>query len=208
MMVNSESYQVLPDALCETWSSKEDVTLSDYHLARKSATGDMNAFGKLYERHNRRVYSLCLRMTQNGSEAEDLTQEVFIHLYRKIGSFRGESAFTSWLHRLTVNHVLMHFRKQSVKLERTVEEGEIPEEMVKGSENPGRMAVIDRLALDRAIAQLPPGYRSVFILYDVEGYDHKDIARILGCSVGTSKSQLHKARMRMRVLLKRQKYRP
>ena len=163
----------------------------------------MSAFGELYNRHHRRVYSLCLRMTQNGTEAEDLTQEVFVHLFRKIGSFRGESAFTSWLHRLTVNLVLMHFRKLSAKSERTMEDGEMPVEVVQGTENPARMSVVDRLALDRAIAQLPAGYRTVFVLHDIEGYEHAEVARLLGCSPGTSKSQLHKARMRLRALLKR-----
>lgn len=163
----------------------------------------MTAFEELYSRHNRRVYSLCLRMTQNVSEAEDLAQEVFIQLFRKIGSFRGESAFTTWLHRLTVNQVLMHFRKRSVKLEQTTEEGETPIQVVVGTENPGRMPVMDRIALDKAIGQLPPGYRTVFVLHDVEGHEHEEIARMLGCSVGTSKSQLHKARMKLRGLLKK-----
>ena len=182
----------------------EDKTLSksDYQLAQSAAAGDMSAFEELYKRHNRRVYSLCLRMTQNVTEAEDLAQEAFIQLFRKIGSFRGDSAFTTWLHRLTVNQVLMHFRKRSVKMEKTTEEGETPVQIVQGTENPNQMPVIDRIALDRAIAQLPPGYRSVFVLHDVEGHEHEEIARILGVAVGTSKSQLHKARMKLRGLLK------
>ena len=117
---------------------------------------------------------------------------------------RGESAFTTWLHRLTVNQVLMHFRKRSVKLEQTTEEGETPVQIVKGTENPNSMPVVDRIALDKAIAQLPPGYRTVFVLHDVEGHEHEEIARMLGCSVGTSKSQLHKARMKLRGLLRQQ----
>jgi RNA polymerase sigma-70 factor, ECF subfamily len=177
---------------------------TDYALAQKSAGGDMQAFEELYQRHNRRVYSLCLRMTQNASEAEDLAQEVFIQLFRKIGSFRGESAFTTWLHRLTVNQVLMHFRKRSVRDEKTTEEGETPDQAVLGTEDPNRMHVVDRIALDNAIAQLPRGYRTVFVLHDVEGYEHEEIGRMLGCAVGTSKSQLHKARMKLRSLLKKQ----
>ncbi len=177
---------------------------SDYQLAQSAAAGDMAASEELYERHNRRVYSLCLRMTQNVSEAEDLMQEAFIQLFRKIGSFRGDSAFTTWLHRLTVNQVLMHFRKRSVKLEKTTAEGETPEQTVVGTGNPNQMPVIDRIALDKAIAQLPPGYRSVFVLHDVEGHEHEEIARMLGVAVGTSKSQLHKARMKLRGLLKQQ----
>jgi RNA polymerase sigma-70 factor (ECF subfamily) len=164
----------------------------------------MDSFKKSYQRHNRRVYSLCLRMTQSAPEAEDLAQEVFIQLFRKIGSFRGDSAFTTWLHRLTVNQVLMHFRKRSVKMEKTTEEGETPVQIVAGTENPLHMPVVDRIALDSAIAQLPNGYRTVFILHDVEGHEHEEVARILGCSVGTSKSQLHKARMKLRRLLKKQ----
>ena len=187
-----------------TAAETETPQSTDYALAQKSAEGDMQAFEQLYQRHNRRVYSLCLRMTQNVSEAEDLAQEVFIQLFRKIGSFRGESAFTTWLHRLTVNQVLMHFRKRSVRDEKTTEEGETPEQAVLGTENPDRMHVVDRIALDNAIAQLPNGYRTVFVLHDVEGYEHEEIGRMLGCAVGTSKSQLHKARMKLRGLLKRQ----
>ncbi|HEY0386264.1 MAG TPA: RNA polymerase sigma factor, partial [Pyrinomonadaceae bacterium] len=138
------------------------------------------------------------------SEAEDLAQEVFIQLFRKVGSFRGESAFTTWLHRLTVNQVLMHFRKLKVRDEKITEDGETPDSVVPGTADPNRMPVVDRIALDKAIAQLPPGYRTVFVLHDVEGYEHEEVARRLGCSVGTSKSQLHKARMKLRRLLKQQ----
>jgi len=182
----------------------ETAPLSDHALAIAASHGDLEAFEQLYERHNRRVYSLCLRMTQNVAEAEDLAQEAFIQLFRKIGSFRGESAFTTWLHRLTVNQVLMHFRKRSVKLERATEEGEIPVQIVRGTENPNRMPVLDRISLDSALKQLPPGYRSVFVLHDIEGHEHDEIAKILGVAVGTSKSQLHKARMKLRRLLKKQ----
>lgn len=178
--------------------------LSDHALTRAAAGGDMGAFEQLYERHNRRVYSVCLRMTQNAAEAEDLAQEVFIQLFRKIGSFRGESAFTTWLHRLTVNQVLMHFRKRSVKLERTTDEGDTPVQIVRGTENPDKMPVLDRISLERALKQLPPGYRSVFVLHDIEGHDHAEIAKIIGVAVGTSKSQLHKARMKLRRLLKKE----
>ena len=175
---------------------------TDYELAQRAASGDSSAFEELYTRHGRRVYSLCLRMTANSAEAEDLSQEVFIQLYRKAGSFRGESQFTTWLHRLTVNQVLMHFRRRGVKLEQTTEDGETPAQVVAGTENPSQMPVVDRIALDRAVGQLPPGYRAVFVLHDVEGHEHEEVARLLGCSVGTSKSQLHKARMRLRQLLK------
>jgi RNA polymerase sigma-70 factor, ECF subfamily len=176
---------------------------SDLVLTQSAAKGDMKAFEEIYNRHHRRVYSLCLRMLQNTAEAEDLTQEVFIQLYRKIGSFRGDSAFTTWLHRLTVNQVLMHFRKRTVKFEKTTEEGETPVQIVPGTENQGRMPIVDKIALENAIAQLPEGYKNVFVLHDVEGYEHEEVAKILGCSVGTSKSQLHKARLKMRKLLQK-----
>jgi RNA polymerase sigma-70 factor (ECF subfamily) len=204
MMTNTTTYP-LWSSVGHTADAETGVKeMTDHALAQAAAEGNMQAFEELYQRHNRRVYSLCLRMTQNVSEAEDLAQEAFIQLFRKIGSFRGESAFTTWLHRLTVNQVLMHFRKRSVKLEHTTEEGETPIQIVRGTENPNAMPVVDRIALDKAIAQLPPGYRTVFVLHDVEGHEHEEIARMLGCSVGTSKSQLHKARMKLRKLLKKQ----
>ncbi len=179
-----------------------NIAASDYELAQAAASGRSEAFEELYQRHHRRVYSLCLRMMANPTEAEDLTQEVFVQLYRKIGSFRGESAFTTWLHRMTVNQVLMHFRKRGVKLEQTTEEGnELLNVVQAGTERPQAMPVVDRIALDRAIALLPPGYRSVFVLHDVEGFEHEEVAGLLGVSVGTSKSQLHKARMKLRGLL-------
>jgi len=183
---------------------KLDVkTAKDFELTQAAANGNMIAFEEIYSRHHRRVYSICLRMLQNATEAEDLTQDVFIQLHRKIGSFRGDSAFTTWLHRLTVNQVLMHFRKRNVKFEKTTEEGETPVQIVPGTENQSKMPVVDKIAIEHAIEQLPNGYRNVFVLHDVEGYEHEEVARILGCSVGTSKSQLHKARLKLRKLLQR-----
>ena len=175
----------------------------DFELTQAAANGNMVAFEEVYNRHHRRVYSICLRMLQNATEAEDLTQDVFIQLHRKIGSFRGDSAFTTWLHRLTVNQVLMHFRKRNVKFEKTTEEGETPVQVVGGTENPRKMPVVDKIAIEDAIAKLPNGYKNVFVLHDVEGYEHEEVARILGCSVGTSKSQLHKARLKLRKLLQK-----
>lgn len=175
----------------------------DFDLTQAASTGDMAAFEELYQRHHRRVYSICLRMLQNAFEAEDLTQDVFIQLYRKVGSFRGDSAFTTWLHRMTVNQVLMHFRKRNVKFEKTTEEGETPDQIVTGTADPERMRIVDKIALENAIEQLPDGYKNVFVLHDVEGFEHEEVARILGCSVGTSKSQLHKARLKLRKLLKK-----
>ena len=175
----------------------------DFDITQAAADGDMTAFEEIYQRHHRRVYSICLRMLQNAFEAEDLTQDVFIQLYRKVGSFRGDSAFTTWLHRLTVNQVLMHFRKRNVKFEKTTEEGETPDQIVAGTANPDKMPIVDKIALENAIEQLPDGYKNVFVLHDVEGFEHEEVAKILGCSVGTSKSQLHKARLKRRKLLKK-----
>ena len=177
---------------------------NDYELAQKAADGDLAAFEELYRRHFRRVYALALRMTANPEEAEDLAQETFIQLFKKIGMFRGESAFTTWLHRMTVNQVLMHFRRRKSRPEYTSEEGETPDQIVKGTENENRMPVVDRIALEDAIAQLSPGYRSVFVLHDVEGYEHNEVAEMLGISEGTSKSQLHKARLKLRSLIRQQ----
>ena len=140
-------------------------------------------------------------MLGSQTQAEDLTQEVFLQVFRKLGSFRGDSAFTTWLHRLTVNQVLMHFRKRGVKLEHTSEEGDFSNVVDTPLQSTRRISMVDRLALEKAIAELPPGYRTVFALHDIEGYEHEEIAGMLGVSIGTSKSQLHKARMRLRQLL-------
>jgi RNA polymerase sigma factor, sigma-70 family len=176
---------------------------TDFELAQKAAAGNLAAFEMIYERYHRRTYSLCLRMTNSGTEAEDITQEVFIQLFRKIGSFRGDSAFSTWLHRMTVNQVLMHFRRRGVQNEKTTEDGEMPEQIVQGTENYNRMPILDRIAIDKAISELPNGYRTVFVLHDIEGFEHEEIARMLGLSVGTSKSQLHKARLKLRGLLRK-----
>ena len=145
-------------------------------------------------------------MTANTAEAEDLAQEAFLQLFRKIGTFRGESAFSTWLHRLSVNVVLMHLRKKSlpvVSLEETTQNTE--EDSPKkdfGAEDLSLAGSIDRLQLQKAVESLPPGYRTIFVLHDVEGYEHNEIAGIVGCSIGNSKSQLHKARMKLRDILR------
>lgn len=179
-------------------------------LIERAKHGDGWAFQALYDKHKRRVYSLCLRMTSNTAEAEDLAQEAFLQLYRKIATFRGESAFSTWLHRLSVNVVLMHLRKKSlpvVSLDETTASGGEEETPKKdfGTEDLALAGSIDRLQLQRAVDDLPPGYRTIFVLHDVEGYEHNEIAKIVGCSIGNSKSQLHKARMKLRDLLKMQR---
>ncbi len=173
----------------------------DAQLIARAQRGDEEAFAALFEAHKRRVYSLCLRMTGNVAEAEDLTQEAFLQLFRKISTFRGESAFSTWLHRLAVNVVLMHLRKKGlsqISLDETENSQGDPIKRDYGDDDRRLVGSIDRIALTRAIGELPPGYRSVFILHDVEGYEHNEIAEIMNCSVGNSKSQLHKARLKLR----------
>jgi RNA polymerase sigma-70 factor, ECF subfamily len=175
----------------------------DHELTQLTAGGNLDAFEMLYQKYHRRAYSLCLRMTNNVTEAEDLTQEAFIQLFRKAGSFRGDSAFTTWFHRLTVNQVLMHFRRRSYKNEKTTEDGELPEIVKLDKKYQAQMPIVNRMDLKKAVSNLPPGYRSVFVLHDVEGFEHSEVARMLGISIGTSKSQLHKARLKLRGMLVR-----
>ena len=179
---------------------------SETQLVARAQHGDEEAFAALFDMHKRRVYSLCLRMTGNTAEAEDLTQEAFLQLFRKISTFRGESAFSTWLHRLAVNVVLMHLRKkglQQISLDEVDSSQDEPVRRDYGDHDRRLMGSIDRIGLSRAIAELPPGYRTVFVLHDVEGYEHNEIAEIMKCSVGNSKSQLHKARMKLREWLRR-----
>ncbi|HEV2232355.1 MAG TPA: RNA polymerase sigma factor [Terriglobia bacterium] len=178
---------------------------SDAQLIAQAQSGDERAFAALFDAHKRRVYSLCLRMTGNTAEAEDLSQEAFLQLFRKISTFRGESAFSTWLHRLVVNVVLMHLRKkglQQVSLDELDTSQEEPVKRDYGDDDRRLMGSIDRISLANAIGELPPGYRAVFVLHDMEGYEHNEIAQILNCSIGNSKSQLHKARMKLRERLR------
>jgi RNA polymerase sigma-70 factor (ECF subfamily) len=173
---------------------------------RLACDGDSRAFERLYKLHSRRVHGLCLRISGNPAEAEDLTQEAFLQLFRKIHTFRGESSFYTWLHRLTVNVALMRFRKKrhpEVSLDATVQPGEENSTpfMEPGGPDLRLSGVLDHVTLSNAIDQLPNGYKEMFILHDVEGYKHNEIAGILGCSIGNSKSQLSKARLRLRTLL-------
>jgi len=181
------------------------LALSEAEAIERAKQGDAEAFALLYGLHKRRVYSLCLRMTANSAKAEDLTQEAFLQLFRKIGTFRGESAFSTWLHRMVVNVVLMQLRKKSlpiVPLEETLENEEEAPRKELGAQDPCMSGSIDRLRLQRAVEALAPGYQRIFVLHDVEGYEHNEIAAMVGCSIGNSKSQLHKARMKLRESLK------
>jgi len=182
---------------------------SDAQLVARAQQGDEQAFAALFDLHKRRVYSLCLRMTGDTAEAEDLSQEAFLQLFRKIATFRGESAFSTWLHRLVVNVVLMHLRKkglQQISLDEVDTSQDDPVKREYGDDDKRLLHSIDRLTLSRAIDALPPGYRAVLVLHDVEGYEHNEIAQILNCSVGNSKSQLHKARLKLRDALRSQRW--
>jgi RNA polymerase sigma-70 factor (ECF subfamily) len=180
--------------------------LPDAEVVRLAQHGDAAAFERIYRLHSRKVYSLCLRMVGDPTEAEDLTQDVFLQLFRKIDTFRGESAFSTWLHRMSVNIVLMRFRKKPIAQVPLDTISNPEEEFSARSKELGvpdlhLNGVIDRLTLQAAIDELPAGYKAMFILHDIQGYNHGEIAEIFGCSVGNSKSQVHKARMRLRELL-------
>jgi RNA polymerase sigma-70 factor, ECF subfamily len=181
--------------------------LPESEAIRRAQEGDSRAFEHLYRLHSRRVYAICLRMLGNPTEAEDLTQEAFLRVFRKIHTFRGASAFSTWLHRLTVNVVLMHLRRKGL-LSAPIEEA--PK---AGSQDAGRKrevggpdislaGFIDRMNLERAIARLAWTCRTVFILHDIQGFKHREIAKMIDCSVGASKGQLHRARTQLRDLLR------
>ncbi len=181
-------------------TNTERIEMSDYTLAQRAGTGDMQALEQRYIRHNRNVYSICLRMTTNAADSEDLAQEVFIKVFHYVRGFRGDSAFKTWLSRLTVNHVLMHFRRRSLRPVQSSDE-EIPDRALGDTEPFRAMTILSRIGLQRAITQLPPGYRVTFILFHVYGHDHDEIALMSGHSIGTSKSQLFKARRQLRASL-------
>lgn len=172
--------------------------MSDDLVARAQA-GDQTAFRELYRQHAGRVYALCLRLTGDGRDAEERTQDVFVRLWDKLGSFRGESAFSSWLHRLAVN-VVLNERRTTSRREQRVMPVEDPDTVVGGQHAAPLHLSID---LERAIAQLPDGAREVFVLYDIEGYGHGEIAQLVGIAEGTSKAQLFRARRLLREKLER-----
>ncbi len=171
-------------------------------LARNCAEGCDSACTELYETYNRKIFATCLKILKNPDEAEDLTQDIFIQLFRKIGLFKGDSKLSTWIHRVTVNHALMQIRRRKQVDIQSLEPDEDGEAMqISDGENPLRMRVEDRLWLEQAVGQLAPGYKKVVVLHDIEGFEHEEIARLLNVSVGTSKSQLHKARLKLRGLL-------
>ena len=177
---------------------------SDAELVRRAQQGDSDAFASLFHTHKARIYSVCLRMTNNAAEAEDLTQDAFLQVFRKLATFRGDSALSTWLYRIAVNTVLMHFRKKVLRQISLDEPYNQDAKVVRreyGSRDDRLTGSVDRIALARAIKELPDGYRTIFLLHEVEGYEHQEIAELLDCSVGNSKSQLHKAKLRIRELL-------
>ena len=178
------------------------VSIAD--LVARAQRGDELAFAAIYKAHKRRVYSLCLRITRSCEDAEDLTQEIFLKVFRKISTFRGDSAFSTWLYRLGINEALMHLRKNRIEHvplpgAEGGQEGPVGAEF--GREDLHLSGTIDRVNLNTALGKLSPGFRTAFVLHDVEGYEHNEIARIMNRSSGNSKSQLHKARQKLRELL-------
>jgi RNA polymerase sigma-70 factor (ECF subfamily) len=178
---------------------------SERSLVQRAQTGDEQAFAALFQLHKKRVFAICLQMTKDVADAEDLTQDAFMQVFRSVGSFRGDSAFSTWLHRIAVNTVLMKLRRRKspppISLDEPVS-WDSPSLMREiGRVDPIQHGTIDRIALRRAIDELPEGCRQIFDLHEVKGYQHHEIAELLHCSVGNSKSQLHKAKMKMRDLL-------
>ena len=179
---------------------------SDLDLVKRAQEGNADAFAGIFNAHKARIYSVCLRMTNNTAEAEDLTQDAFLQVFRKLATFRGDSALSTWLYRIAVNTVLMHFRKKvlrQVSLDEPYNQDAKNVRREYGRRDDRLTGSVDRIALARAIQELPHGYRTIFLLHEVEGYEHQEIAELLDCSVGNSKSQLHKAKLRVRELLSR-----
>ncbi len=175
--------------------------MSDFRLAQAAAAHDMRALGELYERHKHRVCAVCTRMTHNPADADDLTQEVFLSLVHKIGSYRGESQFTTWLHRVTVNCVLMHFRRPARRESNFSDLENVFPVAPRLVTPPQPARICDTIGLRLAISQLPRRRRAVFVLFEIAGYEHEEIGKLMGCSAGTSKAQLHRARAQLREIL-------
>ena len=178
---------------------------SQINLVKRAQAGDEQAFAMLFQQHKNRVYSVCLLMTKDVAEAEDLTQEAFLQVFRTVSSFRGDAAFSTWLYRVAVNTVLMKLRRRksppTVSLDEPVNSESPSLHRDFGKSDPELTGVVDRIALRRALQELPEGCRTIFALHEVEGYQHHEIAQLLDCSIGNSKSQLHKAKLKMRALL-------
>ena len=178
---------------------------SERSLVQRAQRGDEQAFATLFQLHKKRVYSVCLQMTKDVADAEDLTQEAFMQVFRSVNSFRGDSAFSTWLYRVAVNTVLMKLRRRKsppvLSLDEPVSSDSPSLKREVGKQDPSLSGAIDRIALRRALEELPGGCRQIFDLHEVEGFQHHEIAELLQCSIGNSKSQLHKAKLKMRDLL-------
>ncbi|MGH9162720.1 MAG: RNA polymerase sigma factor [Vicinamibacteraceae bacterium] len=168
----------------------------DASLVSRCVAGDISAFEELYHQHSGRLYALTLRMLGNAADAEDLLQEVFLTAYRKLGSFKGASSLGTWLYRLAVNACLDHLRSRSARNDLRTDSLDRAEAPPVSAKDPA--LVPTRFDLERAIRELPPASRSCFVLHDIEGFEHHEVASMLGIAVGTSKSQVHKARMKIR----------
>jgi RNA polymerase sigma-70 factor (ECF subfamily) len=175
-----------------------DIGTGDRDLAARCVAGDRDAFEGLYRQHVGRLYNLAYRMSGGGDDADDLVQDIFLQAYRKLASYKGESSLGTWLYRLAVNLCLDRLRSKAGKMEKITDS--IDEEDAEPVVAPGSPAEsnITRMDLERAVGTLPPSYRAAFVLHDVEGYQHDEIARMLDISEGSSKSLLHKARMKLR----------
>jgi RNA polymerase sigma-70 factor, ECF subfamily len=194
------AYEVAGEEVDAIANLEPDSRAEERLLVARAQNGDLEAFEALYRANRGRVYALCYRMAGEATLAEELAQDVFVRAWQRLGSFRGESAFSSWLHPLTVNVALSERRSRRRRTSRVVSTDdptvfERPETPRAGPE-----AGVD---LDRALATLPPGARSVFVLHDVEGYKHEEIAEMTGVATGTSKAQLHRARRLLREALDR-----
>ena len=177
--------------------SDEDRRAEERRLVDRAKAGDMAAFEELYRRNVGRVFAVCMRMAGDPSLAEELAQDVFVRAWERLGTFRGDSAFSSWLHPLTVNVALSERRARRRRTSRFVTTDDLTP-----FEKPGKSSGPEEgMDLERALATLPPGARSVFVLHDVEGYRHQEIAELTGVAEGTSKAQLHRARRMMREAL-------
>jgi RNA polymerase sigma-70 factor, ECF subfamily len=204
-LVSATVTNVLPlSALPRTDENQREEKRDDSEgsLIRRAQCGDEQAFAALYQRHKQRVYAVCLRMTKDIADAEDLTQEAFLQVFRNVNSFRGDSAFSTWLYRVAVNTVLMKLRRRKSPPLLSLDEPVSPDspslKREVGKADPNLSGAVDRIALRRAVEELPAGCRQIFDLHEVEGYQHHEIAQILRCSIGNSKSQLHKAKLKMR----------
>ncbi|MEW6320798.1 MAG: RNA polymerase sigma factor [Acidobacteriota bacterium] len=180
-----------------------DRRRADLALARRIRAGDGSAFDELYRQHSTRLYNLAYRMAGSVDDADDLLQDIFLLAYRKLSSFRGESTLGTWLYRLAMNHCLDVLRSRQTRMGQRTDSLDDDEAMPVASPAPA-LGPVSRIDLERAIASLPPACRAAFLLHDVEGLGHQDVASVLGISEGTSKSQVHKARLRIRAYLGQQ----